>query len=162
MSDRSKTNHNRQMRLLNKLKNLYLAAECFTWTQDKLLDNISKDIYDSDDWKKGPSYIHEYIRGFQDALREHLMSDKVEHCYFFAGSWRNHEDIQRHLTNTAQGWQTVSNCIGGFFWNRKPSWAAGRRPYFLMKEHWEKICDKCFLPRDICPCEQIAAGRAEP
>ena len=145
-SKRATTNVNRSNRLVGRLKDIYTRAEHFGAIQKELLDKLNEELYESDDWKRAPEWMRQYVRGWGDCLRERIIHEKVEHRYFFEGEWRTHENIQEVLNKSNRGWASVADCPSGFFWKKEFGWGLRIRPFFLSEESESKICMKCLKP----------------
>lgn len=61
-----------QSMIENRLKSIISAAIDFKSTNETITENICKDIFESEEWKRLPEYRRAYVRGYYAALREEI------------------------------------------------------------------------------------------
>lgn len=61
-----------QRKLIDIVADIYSAAIIFKSTHDDILNNLTKRVYKTVEWKKAPSYVQSYVLGYLEARRSEI------------------------------------------------------------------------------------------
>lgn len=149
ISKHAQTEMNRQDRIMNRVKDIYMRARHFGWTQRSQLDALTKEVYQQPDWKRATIATRSYVRGFMDALSEYQHGQQ-EHRYYINGKWMTHDEINKLIKETDGSWGIAADAPGGFFWKEVFTYGPPLRPYFL-DESKHQICShpECLHPKKV-------------
>jgi len=78
------TTMNRKARLLRRFQDIWSRVEVYGLSHDNYLA-LRKELHDSDDYRRAPVWVREYLRGYEDCWIEGVWRNKVIFSYVVDG-----------------------------------------------------------------------------
>lgn len=112
------TEHNRWERVLSRVRNVYASAEHHSWTHERLLEEIAKQVRGEGndlpsvarDWAKLSGAYKMKISGYEQRLREEMWQSKVQ--------WRHLDKRTRQYVKESWNGEVHEPGMSAFVWPR--------------------------------------------
>lgn len=104
---------NHKHRFLSRVKEIFAIARTSGHNHDEICRRFRFHVSNTAEWKRCPGHVHEYIRGYRDA-----MFDAIERCDVTWHVWFEGKHVIGKDGVPDGRWAEVDADKGAFIWNR--------------------------------------------